>query len=310
MTNRIWPFRHVGLKLVSVGIAILLWMNVAGEETVERGLRAPLELQQFPGGLEIQGEPPSTVDVRVRGTSGALSRVGAGDIVGVLDLHAARPGNRLFPMTPDQIRVPTGIEVVQVTPSTIALTFENSLARDVPVIPSIEGTPAPGYVVVGKPTVSPEHLEIVGPETSVKRAIEAVTETVSIADAHDSIRQDVSVGLIDPALRLKTQRTVTVSVSIAPGPVERSVHSLPIHLRNLGERLSAQVMPSAVSAGIRGSRENLGRMNAEDVTAYVDLAGLGAGDYELTVHADATSRAGVTHIEPATVQVRIYSAKN
>jgi len=50
-------------------------------------------------------------------------------------------------------------------------------------------------------------------------------------------------------------------------------------------------------------------MNAEDVTAYVDLAGLGAGDYELTVHADAASRAGVTHIEPATVQVRIYSAK-
>jgi len=47
-----------------------------------------------------------------------------------------------------------------------------------------------------------------------------------------------------------------------------------------------------------------------DVIAYVDLAGLGAGDYELTVHADAANRAGITHIEPATVQVRINSAKN
>src|SRR5262252_5223230 len=88
MRNRIWPFRHFGLKLLSVAIALVLWMNVAGEETVERGLRAPLELQQFPAGLEIQGEPPSTVDVRVRGTSGALSRVGAGDIVGALDHRA------------------------------------------------------------------------------------------------------------------------------------------------------------------------------------------------------------------------------
>ena len=35
---------------------------------VERGLRVPLELQQS-AGLEIQGEAPSTVDVRVRGTS-------------------------------------------------------------------------------------------------------------------------------------------------------------------------------------------------------------------------------------------------
>ena len=310
MTNRIWPFRHFGLKILSVGIAILLWMNVAGEETVERGLRAPLELQQFPAGLEIQGEPPSTIDVRVRGTSGALSRVGAGDIVGVIDLHAARAGNRLFPMTPEQIRVPTGIEVMQVTPSTIALMFENSLSREVPIVPSIEGTPAPGYVVVGKPTVSPENLDIVGPETSVKRAIEAITETVSIADARASIRQEVSVGLLDPALRVKTQRSVTVSVKIAPGPLERSLRGLPVHIRNLGSQLSAQVVPPVVDVGLRGSRETLAGLGADDVTMYVDIGGLGAGEYPMPVHADASSRAGITHIEPATVQVRIHSAKN
>ena len=67
-----WPFRHLGLKLLSFGLAVSLWMVVAGEETVERGLRVPLELQQFPSGLELQSEPPSTVDVRVRGASSAL----------------------------------------------------------------------------------------------------------------------------------------------------------------------------------------------------------------------------------------------
>ena len=90
--RRLWPFRNFGLKLLSVAIGVLLWISVSGEEIVERGLRAPLELQQFPVGLEIQGEAPSTVDVRVRGTSGALSRVAAGDIVAVLDLHAVRGG--------------------------------------------------------------------------------------------------------------------------------------------------------------------------------------------------------------------------
>ena len=74
----IWPFRHVGLKLLSLAIALMLWMAVAGEETVERSLRVPLELQQFPAGLELQGEVPATADVRVRGTSGALGRISAG----------------------------------------------------------------------------------------------------------------------------------------------------------------------------------------------------------------------------------------
>ena len=67
-------------------------MVVSGEETVERGLRVPLELTQVPAGLELLGDVPATVDVRVRGASGTLSRVGAGDVVAVLDLHTAQSG--------------------------------------------------------------------------------------------------------------------------------------------------------------------------------------------------------------------------
>ena len=308
--KRLWPFRNFGLKLLSVSIGVLLWISVSGEEMVERGLRAPLELQQFPAGLEIQGEAPSTVDVRVRGTSGALSRVGPGDLVAVIDLHAVRAGNRLFAMTPEQVRSPFGVEVVQVTPSTIALALENSLTRQVPVAPSVEGTPAPGYVMVGKPVISPDRVEIIGPETAVRRAVEAITETISVDGLHDSVREDVTIGLIDPALRLKTQRTVSVSVKIAPGPMERTVRGRPIRLRNLGARLSAQAVPAVVDVALRGSRDVIARVDAEDVTAYVDVGGLGEGEYELTVRADATDRAGVTRVEPATVQVRITSVKN
>ena len=51
-------------------------------------------------GLELQGETPSTVDVRVRGASGDLSRLSPGDLVAVVDLHGARAGQRLFHLTP------------------------------------------------------------------------------------------------------------------------------------------------------------------------------------------------------------------
>ena len=67
----------------------------------------------------------------------------------------------------------------------------------------------------------------------------------------------MTVGLLDPALRLKTQRTVTVTVQIVPGPVERTVANRPVHLRNLGANLSAQAMPAVVDVGLRGSREAL-----------------------------------------------------
>ena len=305
----IWPFRHFGLKLLSVGLALLLWMAVSGEETVERGLRVSLELQQFPAGLEIQGEPPSTVDVRVRGASGTLSRVSAADIVAVLDLRAARVGRRLFHLTPDQVRAPFGVEVVQVTPPTVALMFENSATRQVPVVPAVDGKPAPGYVV-GKVAADPETVEIVGPESAIERAAEALTEPVSVAGARDRVRETVTVGLLDPALRLKSARAVTVTVQVLPAPLERTVRDRPVHLRNLGPNLAAQALPSAVAVGLRGSREALNRVEPDDITAYVDLAGLGSGEYTLTGHVDASREVGITHVEPAAVRVRITSAKN
>jgi YbbR domain-containing protein len=305
--SRPWPFRHIGLKLLSVGLAVLLWMTVSGEETVERGLRVPLELQ-FPAGLELAGEVPTTVDVRVRGASGTLSRVSAGEVVAVLDLRSARSGRRLFPLTPEQVRVPFGVEVVQVMPSAIAMAFEASASRQVPVVPAVDGRPAPGYVV-GEMTADPSTVEVVGPESAVKRASEAMTEPVSVTGARDKVRESVTVGVLDPALRLKNPRPATVTVQIVPAPLERTLRNRPVHLRTLANNLVAEATPTIVDVTIRGSREALTRLESDDVVAYIDLAGLGAGEYMLPTHADASQDAGVVRIEPSSVKVRITSAK-
>ena len=63
------PFRDLWLKVVSVCLAVLLWMTVARDPVVERGLEIPLEFENVPIGLEIAGDPPDTVSVRVRGNS-------------------------------------------------------------------------------------------------------------------------------------------------------------------------------------------------------------------------------------------------
>ena len=306
--TRIWPFRHFGLKVISVGLALMLWIVVAGEETVERSLRVPLELQQFPSGLELTGDLPATVDVRLRGTGGALGRLSAGDVVAVLDLRTARAGRRLLHIESDQVRVPFGVAVVQVTPATMAVTFEASASREVRVVPDLEGKPAPGYVV-GKASSDPETLEIVGPESAVKRVTEALTEPISVAGARETVTEVVNVGLQEPAVRLRTPRPASVTVEILPAPVERLLSHRPVHLRNLGANLAAVAEPTSVDVGVRGSRDALARVDPDEVVAFVDLAGLGAGEYVLNVHADSSKEAGVTRIDPAAITVRITSAK-
>jgi YbbR domain-containing protein len=206
-------FQHLGLKALSLVLAVLLWLIVAGDETVERGIRVPLELLQFPTGLELKGDSPTVVDVRVRGASTTLSRLSPADVVAMIDLRTARPGERLFQLTPEQVRTPFGVQVVQVTPSSVALTFEQSKTRMVPVSPSWEGSPSPGYAV-GRITVMPKVVEVAGPESAVDRVTEAVTEPVSVANKRQTVVENVTVGFIDPSLRVNSPRPATVSVHV------------------------------------------------------------------------------------------------
>jgi hypothetical protein len=226
----------------------------------------------------------------------------------VLDLRSARAGQRLFPLTPEQVRAPFGVEIVQVTPSAIAFAFEPSATRTVPVELSVEGRPAPGYVV-GSMTSEPALVEIVGPESAVKRATEALAEPVAIGGARERVREMVTVGVLDPSLRLKSARSAIVTIDIQPAPLERTLHNQPLHLSNLGANLVAQADPATVNVSLRGSRDALARLQSDDVRAFVDVAGLGTGQYPLTVYADVKRDAGVTRIEPPVVQVRISRGK-
>ena len=207
------PFEHLGLKVLSVVLAALLWLIVAGELTVERGIRVPLELRQFPAGLELKGDSPTFVDVRVRGASTTLSRMSSGDIIAMIDLQGARPGERLFQLTPEQVRAPYGVQVVQVTPSSVALSLEHTKTRLVPVTASWEGSPYPGYAV-RKITATPKMVEVAGPESAVNRVTEAVTEPVSVAGMRQTVVDTVTVGFVDPSLRVNSPRPATVSVQV------------------------------------------------------------------------------------------------
>lgn len=209
------PFRNLGLKFLSGCIAAMLWLVVAGERVVERVLRAPIEFQNLPNGLELVGNLPDTVEVRLRGSSGALSRLAAGDLAAVLDLRTARPGRRLFHLAPTQVTVPCGIEVVQVGPSTLTMEFETSGVRVVPVEPDIEGRPAAGFEITSV-TSDPATVEVAGPESALQRLDSAMTEPVTVTDETRSVREVVTIGVRDASLRLVTPKTAVVTVTISP----------------------------------------------------------------------------------------------
>jgi YbbR domain-containing protein len=300
---RIRGFRHLGLKFLSIALAALLWLVVSGEQIVERALRIPLEFTNLPAHLEMVGETPTVVDVRVRGSSGALSRIATGDLAAVLDLRTARTGRRLFHLTGTDVRTPFGVDVVQVNPSNVAVEFEESAAKIVPVVPAVEGDPADGYVV-GTISASPATVEVIGPVSALTNLTEAITEPVTVAGASVPVRETVTIGVPDPAIRLREPQSAVVTVDVAAAPVDRRLNDIAISGKGAGTR-KPRISPAAVAVVLRGAREMLDTMAPSMLEASVDLEGLGQGQYQLPVRVVPPQHVTVVRVEPAQVRVRI-----
>ena len=299
------PFRHLGLKVLAIVLASVLWFTVAGEHVVERSLRVPLAVRNLPPNLEIVGDLPEAVDIRVRGSAAQLSRLDAGDVVAMVDLATARTGARLFHLRTDEVRVPYGIDVAQVTPPSISLSLEKALRRTVPIVPTTDGEPAPGFVV-GRISAEPSNVQIIGPESHVRDVAAATTEPVEIDGKNERVRDVVTVGVTDASVRLVEQALrATVVIEILLAPTERDVTGVPVRSRNLAQGLVPRIVPAVVKVGVRGQRDVLGRLRPDTIDAFVDLAGLGPGSYNLRVQVDPSAEVGVGAVNPSAVAVTI-----
>lgn len=295
---------NLGLKLLAMALAIGLWLSVAGETVIERGFEVPVGFQNVPADLQVAGDPPDTVHVRVRGPMSIVNRLALGDVVAVLDLAGERPGERrLFDMFADRVRTPFGVEVIQVIPATITAALERAGApRTVPVVPDIEGQPAEGFAV-GRISTVPESVEIVGPTSLLDSVVEAITEPVLIEGSSERVQSLVTIGVSDRVLRLQTPSSAEVTVEIVPAPVERNIQELAISSRSLEPGLEVSFDPISVTVGIRGSEVLLQAMEEGEVEAFIDLAGLAAGRYNLPVTVVSSADIGITHIDPPNVLV-------
>lgn len=299
---RVRIFRNLGLKVLSIALATLVWGLVAGQREAERSLRVPLEYRNIPEQLELLGEPVSLVDVRLRGTSGALGQLRGTDLVAVIDLHSARPGRRLFHLLPDDVVVPTGVAVLQLSPATLSLTFETSAVRTVPVVPDIDDEPAPGYEVAHV-TADPATVEVSGPSSAVNSVTEATTEPVSVRGATKPVIDTVTVGVPDSIVRLRSSRSAIVTVDIRPVRIERVITHVPVAFRSAAAGIRATSSPAEVAVRVKGAASAVTAIRPGDLQVYADLSGLVRGRYNLPVRFDQPADVAIVGLEPAQLDV-------
>jgi YbbR domain-containing protein len=120
---RQYIFANAGLKFLALGVSFLLWATYIAEPSVEVGFQVPIEFTNMPSQMEISGDVPTSVHVRVRGRSAFLRRTIAPDLNLSMDMKDAKQGTSTLAISTGMIVAPFGATVVQVSPSEIHVTL-------------------------------------------------------------------------------------------------------------------------------------------------------------------------------------------
>lgn len=204
-------FPNLGLKLISLALAVGLWLAVAREPIAEVAVDVPIEFRDLPPNLEISSESIPKAQIRLRGPEREVHRLEPADVYAEVELEGLRPGERSFDLTSRQIHKPSDLQVVQVVPSEIHLSFDVREARDVPVQPRVVGTFVGGYQI-SKVWTEPATVTITGPRKRVNAVDAATVDPVDVSGAMGRATWVRHAYVSDPLVQVSTTDPVRITV--------------------------------------------------------------------------------------------------
>ncbi len=292
-----WP-----LKLLSLIVAIILWLHVLGAEDPQTTQALTVRVVPVNGPSELQtiDITPETVELRLRGRESALAQAQTERIRMEANLRNATVGANKVPLR--VAGVPLSLNVVPGYPTTATVELDKVIERHRPVHDIVRGEPARGFVIEDV-TVDPKEVTVRGATSYVREVVRAVV-VVDVSGINQSAP-------FEAELEARDNRNVVVSgVTFEPPTVTVSVDVRELNVKYVPVRPVLGTPPSGYRVvAVRAEPEIVTLTSDQDLsdvsavpTLLLDISGLrGSKQYSISLNVPP----GMSVEGPASVQVTV-----
>ncbi|MGI6712323.1 MAG: YbbR-like domain-containing protein [Bacillota bacterium] len=185
---------NLAYKIISVLLAILLWLYVSHQENpvTEQIFTVPLEVRGLAEDLVVSNQP-SFVKVRIQGQRKSLESITPRGIQAFVELSGLDVGNHIVEV---HVTLPGKTQLVSIIPPNVNLRIELMTTIQLPVEVSYsDSTPSKGFLAL-EPVLTPTHVTVTGPEDKLKN-IKQVYVDVNLGDNKLNFRQKLPVKIED-----------------------------------------------------------------------------------------------------------------
>lgn len=197
--------RNIPLKLLSLGIAIVVWLfvvNVNNPITTKSFIINDVQLLNeayidADGKMCMRDGTQTSIRVTVKAQRKILDKLSASDVYAVADLQQA------VSLDTDPVMVPITVSCgnisqdnIEVSPQNLSLHLEDKVTQEFVVNVTTDNTKPDKSYEVGELTSSPEKIKITGPESLINK-IDKVNASINVEGATEDVTQDTDVKIID-----------------------------------------------------------------------------------------------------------------
>lgn len=254
------------LKLLSLGITLLLWFVVTGQNT-PINTHASVQLRFIrPDSLEISNDPPRSVDVLLTGSKHKLDELDRTSLIATIDITDQRAGERILRLA-DRAHMdllPEGVKIDAFQPSAISIRLEPIVRKELPIEARIEGVPADGYEVYAS-RLSKAMVTATGPASKLDAISKAMTETISVTGRKESFTADnVALDIADPKVDILNP-VVNVDVEIGEKRADKVFENVSITADS-----SVRLVQQTATVTLSGPSTLLAQLRPADVTLRIN----------------------------------------
>lgn len=293
-------FHNIPWKILSVLVAFGIWFVVMSSNSIEITKEVNLELE-VPSGLTVANEIPSQVSFRLAGSKFFLRTfANSADTIHV-DFTKAKAGPAFYRIEKDALRLPIGVRVLSISPSTINPVLEHLERRTVPVEVQQKNEVPNGYRLV-KLFANPKNVRIKGPRNVIETISVIRSEPVDLSDIPTTLKWELPLRTGYANVVFDEDVEPRIMAEVEPTGSNFRVAGVPI--RVTGTKASA-LKPDKAALYVNCPPNLIRTLTPDKVRAYVEVPETKAGTYVREVKVELPPGVKLVRVVPDRIQVQL-----
>lgn len=245
-------------------------MNLNNQFQTEVGIQVKIE--HLDNNQAIAAPLPQNVYAKIRGTGWQIFSASLSPSlifsIDINDFHK-RGWIKTARELKDHSNLPTGIEIIEVSPEKIELRLEEKISRNIPIRPVFDIVYRDGFGMVGNVTVEPESVTLIGARSLVNSLKDWKTTPLRLTDVNTPV--SINGDLVDTLIVEIERSTRTALVRFDVQPIaERTISDIPIEISQVPENKHVVLIPPKISIIIRSGVNSIAGLSEQNFHASVD----------------------------------------